>query len=253
MKPNRFCQLALVGVLLSTSGLYMTACANNSTKTATQTTSSSKQETISSRTQIQDIAASTYNGIALVQSKTNAKSHGTGVFISPDTLLTNRHVVTGFEKAEAAVVRTVDQNGKQIDLPIKELIAPEDESMDIGIVKLQKPITSNKELSHLTIQKIASLDTTEKAKVSDFIRAVGYPGDKEHGTLWDSQGTIKEIDGNFLTYTAPIASGSSGSPLFNKNGDMIGLANASTDDLDNPTSFGLLFDKTIRTFIEQYQ
>ncbi|MGT2799058.1 S1 family peptidase [Streptococcus marmotae] len=253
MKPNRFCQLALVGLLVSTSGLFLTACSAKQTKPAPQTTTSSNKETISSRTQIQDIATSTYNGIALIQSIENAKGHGTGVFISPDTLLTNRHVVTGLAKADAAVVRTVDQQGKQVDLPIKEFIAPEDESMDVGIVKLQKPITSNKELSHLTIQKMASLDTTDKTKVSDFIRAVGYPGDKEPGTLWDSQGMIKEIDGNFLTYTAPIASGSSGSPLFNKNGDMIGIANASTEDLEKPTSFGLLFDKSIRTFIAKHQ
>ncbi|MTB64899.1 trypsin-like serine protease [Streptococcus sp. zg-86] len=253
MKPNRFCQLALVGLLVSSSGLSLTGCSTSQTTAPSTQQAKTKETTKSHREQIKDIATSSYNGIALIQSIENAKGHGTGVFISPDTLLTNRHVVTGLAKADTAVVRTVDQQGKQVDLPIKEFIAPEDESMDIGIVKLQKPITSNKELSHLTIQKIASLDTTDKTKVSDFIRAVGYPGDKEHGTLWDSQGMIKEIDGNFLTYTAPIASGSSGSPLFNKNGDMIGIANASTDDLENPTSFGLLFDKSIRAFIAKHQ
>lgn len=55
--------------------------------------------------------------------------------------------------------------------------------MDVGIVKLQAPITENKELSHIKIQKIASLETVNKTTISDFIRAVGYPGDKEHGTL----------------------------------------------------------------------
>lgn len=255
MKPNRLSRLLVLSLLLSTSGLALAACSTSKTTEPTNQSSQQSQakETAENRRkQIKDIAASPYNGVALLQSKINKLGFGTAVFLSPDTLLTNRHVVVSFENAEEAVLRTVDQDGKQIDLPVKELIAPEDESMDVGIVKLKTPITENKNLSHIKIQKMASLETVNKTKVSDFIRAIGYPGDKEHGTLWDSQGTIQKIDGNFLTYNAPIASGSSGSPLFNKNDELIGLANASTDDLKNPTSFRLLFDTTLRSFIDQH-
>lgn len=158
--------------------------ATQSTKASSHAQQSKTTETGEARRkQIKDIAASTYNGITLLHSKTDKKNSGTAVFISPDTLLTNRHVVTSFKTANETVLRTVNQQGEAVELPVKELIAPEEESMDVGIVKLQAPITENKELSHIKIQKIASLETVNKTTISDFIRAVGYPGDKEHGTL----------------------------------------------------------------------
>lgn len=251
MNSNRLSQLLILTALISASGFTLAGCSTTASKDSQHM--QSKETAENRRMQIKDIATSPYNGVALLQSKMDELGFGTAVFISADTLLTNRHVVTSFTNADEAFLRTVDQNGKTIDLPVKELIAPEDESMDIGIVKLKTPISENKELSHINIQQIASLETVNKTTVSDFIRAIGYPGDKDHGTLWDSQGIIKKIEGNFLTYTAPIASGSSGSPLFNKNDELIGLANASTDDLENPTSFGLLFDTNIRAFIDKHK
>lgn len=253
MKHHQLKHLLMLSILIPVSGLALAACSKTNTPPSATQQSKTTETGEARRKQIKDIAASTYNGIALLHSKTDKKNSGTAVFISPDTLLTNRHVVTSFKAANETVLRTVNQQGEAVELPVKELIAPEDESMDVGIVKLQEPITENKELSHIKIQKIASLETVNKTTISDFIRAVGYPGDKEHGTLWDSHGKIKDIDGNFITYTALITSGSSGSPLFNKNDELIGLANASTDDLENPTSFGLLFDTAIRTFIHQHQ
>ncbi|MGT2949898.1 hypothetical protein BU202_01060 [Streptococcus cuniculi] len=259
MKQNRLSQILVLGALLSAGGCALTGCATSKTttpapKSTQQATSKETTETAESRRkQITDIAASSYNGVALVKTTTDKPGFGTAVFITPDTLLTNRHVVVPFKNADEAAVQVMGTDGKPIDLPVKELIAPEDDSMDVGIIKLKTPITENKALNHIKIQKIASLETVNKTKVADFVRAVGYPGDKERGTLWDSHGTIKEIDGNFLTYDALIASGSSGSPLFNKDGELIGIANASTDDTENPTSFGLLFDKTIRAFIAKHQ
>lgn len=254
MKPNRLSHLLILSVLVA-SGIALAGCSKSQTTPATTQDSKKMQatgNTESRRRQIKDIATSAYSGVALLQSKTDKLGFGTAVFISPNTLLTNRHVVTSFTNADEAVLRTFDQNGRPIDLPVKELIAPEDEGMDVGIVKLKTPITENQELSHLKIREIASLETVKQTKISDFIRAVGYPGDKEEGTLWDSQGIITDINGNFLTYNAPIAGGSSGSPLFNEQDELIGLANASTEDLENPTSFGLLFDTNIRSFINEH-
>ncbi|WP_303974577.1 serine protease [Streptococcus merionis] len=252
MKQKYYLRLVAASVLLFT-GLSLAACspkAEQPKKSSAQTTQTSKNK--GSRKQITDIASSSYNGIALIQAKDNPEGFGTGSFISPDTLITNRHVLTAIEKAENAVVRTVDKNNKQIDLPVESFAIPEDESMDVGIVKLKEPITNNDQLKHIKPFDLASAETIDKVKADQTIRTVGYPGDKDYGTLWDSEGTITEKDGNFLSFTAPIAGGSSGSPLFNANNQLIGLSNASTGDLKNPMSFGFLFDSKLSEFIAQH-
>lgn len=250
MKQKKY--FRYVAILLFLGSL--TACSSQNrqpSKTSAQSSQSKTSQKKGSRKQVMDIASSAYTGIALIQSKTNKTGFGTGSFITPDTLITNRHVLAAFKNAEEAVVRTVDENNQHIDLPIKSFAIPKDETMDVGIVKLQKPITSNDKLKHIKILKLADKKIVSKVKANQFIRTVGYPGDKTYGTMWDSQGTITEQEGNFLVFTAPIAGGSSGSPLFNANNQLIGLANASTENIKDQTSFGFLFNSKIRDFIDR--
>lgn len=252
MKQKFSRHFIIASSLLLVIGFNLMACSpkrEQTTSTASQMIKAGKKK--GSRQQIKDISSSQYNNIALIQSKMNQEEFGTGSFISPDTLITNRHVLTGIEKSENAVVRTVDADGQVVDLPVKSFTIPEDESMDVGIVKLQSPITSNAKLKHITPLTLADVATTDRVKKGQFIRTVGYPGDKKYGTLWNSQGTIIQNEDGFLSFTAPIAGGASGSPLFNANNQFIGLANASTDDSKNPMTFGFLFDSKIRAFIEQ--
>ncbi|WP_165626472.1 trypsin-like serine peptidase [Streptococcus equi] len=253
MKQKFLLKSITVSTLMLTSFSLLIACSheqNVSSSPSTQRTESKQNK--GSRKQITDIASSQYNGIALIQAKDNKEGFGTGSFISSDTLITNRHVLTAIQKAENAVVRTVDKNNQQIDLPVKSFYVPEDESMDIGLVKLQEPITSNESLSHIKPFSLAKSNIISKIKTNQSIRTVGYPGDKDYGTLWDSQGVITERDGTFLSFNAPIAGGSSGSPLFNKDNQLIGLANASNEDTKNPMSFGFIFDSKLRDYIIEY-
>ncbi|MBF0777539.1 trypsin-like serine peptidase [Streptococcus cuniculi] len=253
MKQTYYLRFAIAGVLLlASSGLV--ACSNSTNQSTSIPTQSMGGETSKgSREQITDIASSQYSAVARIQSKTNSEEFGTGSFISPDTLMTNRHVLTALEKAEDTVVRVVTKDNKEIELPVKSFAIPDDESMDVGIVKLKEPISSNEQLQHIKPFALADEATIEKVKASQFIRTVGYPGDKELGSLWDSKGTITERDGNFLSFTAPIAGGSSGSPLFNDKNQVIGLANGSTMEGDkNPMSFGFLIDATIRDYITKH-
>lgn len=252
MKHKLSRQLIVASTMLLIAGFNLIACTQKKeqgTNISTQIVKAGKNK--GSRQQITDISSSRYSNIALIQSKMNKENFGTGSFISSDTLITNRHVLTGIEKSENAVVRTVDKDGQVVDLPVKSFAIPKDESMDVGIVKLQSPITSNTKLKHITPLTLADVNTTDNVKTSQFIRTVGYPGDKKYGTLWNSQGVIIKKDGGFLSFTAPFEAGASGSPLFNDKNQFIGLANAFTDDSKNPMTFGFLFDSKIRQFIEQ--
>ncbi|WP_449463567.1 S1 family peptidase [Streptococcus suis] len=252
MKQNFSRSLIVASGLLLATSFTLVACTAQKEQTTSAPIQTTKGGTKKGeRQQITDIASSQYNNIVLIQSKMSQENFGTGSFISPDTLITNRHVLTGIEKSEDAVVRTVDEDGQVVDLPVKSFAIPEDESMDVGIVKLQNPITSNAKLKHITPLTLADVTVTDSVKEGQFIRTVGYPGDKEYRTLWDSQGTIIGNDDGFLSFTAPFSRGASGSPLFNDKNQFIGLANAYTDDPKNPITFGFLFDSKIRQFIER--
>ncbi|MBF0778532.1 trypsin-like serine peptidase [Streptococcus cuniculi] len=252
MRRKTYFRPLSAGVILFVAGLTLMACSPEKEQNAVSSQSASATvKNKGSRTQIVDIAASQYRGIAIIQSKSYPDGFGTGSFISSDTLITNRHVLTAIENAEDAVIRVVDENNQFVDLPVKSFAIPNDESMDVGIVKLQSPITSSSDLKNIKPFVLADNKIIDKVKANQSIRTVGYPGDKDYGSLWNSQGTILEKDGNFLKFTAPIAGGSSGSPLFNEDNQLIGLSNASTDDINNPMSFGFLFDSKIRDFIEK--
>lgn len=172
---------------------------------------------------------------------------GTGSFITPDTLITNEHVIQDLKDIENKVVIEID--GNPMHLEIKDLIFPKDQYMAIGIVKLEEPITNNKKLSHIKILKIADKENIEKTRVNDFVKVIGYLGYKTFGTLWISSGNIKELDKKFMSFNALISGGSSGSPIFNDNDEFIGLMNASNDNINKPLSFGSLIYDEARKFI----
>ncbi|MGT2925717.1 S1 family peptidase [Streptococcus cuniculipharyngis] len=208
-------------------------------------------ESQGTRTQVTAIEKSRYSNTGMVYDKDNPKNYGTASFLQADTLITNRHVITGIDKMKNAVVRVLDKNGKVVELPVKSYAIPEDETMDVGILKLQTPISSNPQLSHIKFLKMADEKVIQSVKKGQLVRTVGYPGDKDFGTLWDSHGVLKNIEGNFLTFNAPITSGSSGSPIYDSQFNLIGLSNASTEDPNKPTTYGFLFDKAIRTFVNK--
>lgn len=232
-----------LSLLVLVTSLSLVACGQKSEQLSAKTQGT--------RTQVTDIEKSRYSNTGMVYDKASPDNYGTASFLNADTLITNRHVITGIDNMKNAVVRVLDKNGKAVELPVKSYAIPEDETMDVGIVKLKEPITSNPELSHINFLKMADEKIVQAVKKGQLVRTVGYPGDKDFGTMWDSHGVLKDIDGNFLTYNAPITSGSSGSPLYDSQFNMIGLSNASADDPKNPTTFGFLFDKKIRDFVNK--
>lgn len=241
---KKLLSLITLSLLALATGLALVACGSKSDQLS--------EKTQGTRTEVKDIAKSRYSNTGMVYDKATPDNYGTVSFLNADTLITNRHVITGIENMKNAVVRVLDKNGKVVELPVKSSAIPKDETMDVGIVKLKEPISSKPELSHIKFLKMADEKTVESVKKGQLVRTVGYPGDKDFGTMWDSHGVLKDIDGNFLTYNAPITSGSSGSPLYDSQFNMIGLSNASADDPKNPTTFGFLFDKNVRAFVNKH-
>jgi hypothetical protein len=145
--------------------------------------------------------------LVMEDAKGQPVSLGSGFFVQEDVVATNVHVVEGASRGYAKVV------GQKRKLDIAGVFGI-DELRDLVLLKL----TSGKG-SALTIG-----DDTKMA-AGDTVYAVGNPEGLE-GTF--SQGIIsgvRQVESNrLLQITAPISPGSSGGPILNGTGDVVGVA-----------------------------
>jgi len=146
------------------------------------------------------------------QMKTHAL--GSGFIIDKDgTILTNNHVV---EKADEIKIKTTD--GKEYDAKV----IGRDPKTDIALIKIA---TDGKTL------KAAKLGDSEAIRVGDWVMAVGNPfglGNTVTAGIISAKGRIIGAGpyDDFLQTDAAINPGNSGGPLFNMNGEVVGINTA---------------------------
>lgn len=133
-------------------------------------------------------------------------SSGTGFAVSPTDILTNYHVIAGASRVE---VRTVDRTVFTVSS-----ISPANKDADLA--RLQLPDGSR--LKPLRF-------STTPPRVGTKIFVVGNPLGLT-GTV--SDGIVSALRslpklGNLIQITAPISAGSSGSPVVNLDGEVVGL------------------------------
>lgn len=137
------------------------------------------------------------------------KGQGSGFFISPaGDFITNYHVLTGAARAE---VRT--REGRRY--PMSRVLA-QDQAGDLVVAAIEPPRVN---LPNLKISGVPP-------EVGEKVLVVGSPFGLEQ-TLSDGVvSAVRRIPdlGTILQITAPISSGSSGSPVVNMKGDVIGVA-----------------------------
>ena len=150
-------------------------------------------------------------------------SCGTGCIIDKNgTILTSAHVVD----VGNSVVVTMSNGQNYTAKVIKKL----GENKDIALLKIDVP----------TELKTVKLGDSEKIKVGQKVLAIGNPFGF-NGTL--TQGIISRIDytKNRIQTDAAINPGSSGGPLLNKNGEIIGINQAIYNPDNNISNIGIGF------------
>lgn len=143
----------------------------------------------------------------------NATSLGSGFVISADGLIiTNNHVI-----ADADEITANFADGTKL---VAELVGT-DPKIDIAVlrVKSEKPLP------------FVSLGDSEKARIGDWAMAIGNPfGLGGTVTLGIVSAIGRDINSgpydNFIQTDASINRGNSGGPLFNMNGEVIGINTA---------------------------
>src|SRR2546430_1063955 len=161
----------------------------------------------------QEVAKKAFGStVLLVLEDANGKpiSLGSGFFIRNGIIASNLHVVQGASRGYAKIV------GQKIKYDI-EGIAGIDSGRDLVLLKIPAANTSS-----------LSLGNSDVAEVGEPVFAIGNPQGLE-GTF--SQGIISSIrevgSDKLLQITAPISPGSSGGPVLNSKGEVIGVSVAT--------------------------
>jgi serine protease Do len=157
----------------------------------------------------------TSQSVRMPTGKRETTAIGSGVLIAPDChILTAAHVVSGADKI---IVKTY--NGEQ--RPAELLFS--DSNADIALLKLVAP---DPDLPH------AELGDSDQLVIGQIVYVIGSPyglegsfsighisGFRDFGQLYS--GTIRA---EFIQTDAALNSGNSGGPLFNSQGEVIGIA-----------------------------
>ena len=139
----------------------------------------------------------------------NVANIGTGFFVNKyGHLITNHHVLVGKFGAE---IRTADGNSYQI----RTIVA---ENEDTDLIKVSVDIPPDK-VRWLQISK-------EVPPVAEKVVVVGSPMGLEQSVSDGIISSVREIPGlgTFFQMSAPISPGSSGSPVVNMKGKVVGVA-----------------------------
>jgi len=139
-------------------------------------------------------------------------SLGSGFFVEPGVVVTNLHVVDGATKGVAKLV------GKQGKMEVVGILGI-DQKHDLALLEVKGE--SKASLS------LAPLDR-DSMKIGDKVYVIGNPQGLE-GTFSDGivSGVRTVGEDYLLQITAPISPGSSGGPVLDKEGNVVGVAVAT--------------------------
>ena len=147
-----------------------------------------------------------------------AQKYGSGFFVGPDIIATNYHVINGAVRRYAKLV------GKEKWYVVHSIVAT-DEAHDLAILKVTG-----------IAAPVLLLANSDKVEIGETVYAIGNPRGFLEGTVSDGiiSGIRGEGNNKWLQMTAPISPGSSGGPVLNTKGEVIGIA-AGDYSVQDPT------------------
>lgn len=146
--------------------------------------------------------------IETFDSKDNTLARGSGFFIAPDRIITNRHVI---ERAARVEIHLLD--GKKF--PVRGVLSVDGEG-DLALLKVDVPAALAVPLP------IVRAVPQEGESIVVIGNPFGLEGSVSNGIV----SAVREISGygKIIQITASISPGSSGSPVVNMAGQVIGIA-----------------------------
>jgi V8-like Glu-specific endopeptidase len=156
--------------------------------------------------------------VSIVMSDKDGKpiAQGSGFLVSKDGLvLTNYHVIA---EGSSAIVKLPDGAFYVVDG-----VVASDKARDVAVIK-----------THGTNFRTLTLGNSDGLQVGQEVVAIGNPLSLESTVSNGIVSGIRTIkEGKFLQITAPISHGSSGGPLFNMVGEVVGITAAIIESGEN--------------------
>ncbi|MEU9576145.1 endonuclease [Streptomyces chilikensis] len=162
--------------------------------------------------------------------------HGTGFMVSPSLLMTNNHVLRTADEAARAVIEFNFQAGLD-GRPLNPAVFPlepqkffaTDRDLDFTVVAVAGRNQANEELAEF---HWLPLDGAEgKAVLGEFVNIIQHPnGEPKQLALRENQ--IVDVLDRFLHYVTDTAPGSSGSPVFNDQWEVVALHHSAVPKTD---------------------
>jgi tetratricopeptide (TPR) repeat protein len=152
--------------------------------------------------------------IETFDNKGNAVSRGSGFFVASDRIVTNRHVIERSNRVEVHLL-----NGKKY--PVKGVLAVDGEG-DLALLQVDIP---QPQAAPLLIDRAVPQE-------GESIVVIGNPFGLEGSVSNGIVSAVREIAGygKIIQITAPISPGSSGSPVVNMTGQVIGIATLQAEE-----------------------
>lgn len=154
--------------------------------------------------------------------------HGSGSLVSPRLLLTNHHVLENAEVAALSAAEFNFQDGIDGQPLQPQLLSLDpdaffvvDEQRDFALVAVKG---SEAELAQFGFNPL--VEAEGKAVIGEFVTIVQHPrGEKKQVSLRENR--IVDLPEAFMHYEADTEPGSSGSPVFNDQWEVVALHHAS--------------------------
>ena len=144
---------------------------------------------------------------------------GSGFFVRPDEVVTNRHV---FEGAHRVEIHTLEGKGRTY--PVTGALAVDDEA-DLALLSVDLPAERSRPLP------FAGRSPEEGEKVFVIGNPLRLEGSVSDGIV----SAVREVPnvGKIIQITAPVSHGNSGSPLLNMRGEVIGIVTVKVTNGQN--------------------